>query len=45
MRSKDPDISRLKDHFVREKILLGEEVDKIVDKKQHEDRRLLLAVS
>ena len=39
MRSKDPEISRLKDHFVREKILLGEEVDKVVDKKQHEDRR------
>ena len=38
-RSKDPEIIRLKDHFVKEKILLGEEIDKEADRSKHEEKR------
>jgi hypothetical protein len=38
-RSKDTEIIRLKDHFVKEKILLGEEIDKEEDRSKHEEKR------
>ena len=39
LRSQDPEISSLKDYFVKDKILLGKEIDKVEDTRQHEEKR------
>ena len=39
LRSSDAEILCLKDFFVKDKILLGKEVDKEADKQQHEEKR------
>ncbi|XP_063689225.1 uncharacterized protein LOC134822247 [Bolinopsis microptera] len=39
VRSRDPELIALKDYFVKDKILLGEEIEKDIDRTQREEIR------
>ena len=38
-KSADPEIALLKEFFIKDKILLGEEIDKDIDSSQREEQR------